>query len=273
MGVSVVGSQTVLIDGIEERVGAAIQLLRDFEPPDGEYYLLYSGGKDSDCILQLAKEAGVRFRAYHNLTTIDPPEVVQHVKAHPEVTILRPERGFFAVALGSGFPTRKARWCCEYYKERRSPPGSVLVMGVRAEESARRAKLWSPVKANWRDGSRVICPIVYWTTNQVWEFLHDRHVPYCSLYDEGFERLGCIGCPMGRCQQRLAQFKRWPRYEKAWKRLFKVLWEKRSGNLQRDGRVWFGDRYFKSWEEMWEWWLNDEPLPGDECQGSVDMFS
>ena len=33
----------------------------------------YSGGKDSDVILQLAKESGVPFRVTHNLTTADPP--------------------------------------------------------------------------------------------------------------------------------------------------------------------------------------------------------
>lgn len=40
----------------------------------------YSGGKDSDVILQLAKESGVPFRVTHNLTTADPPDNVYYIR-------------------------------------------------------------------------------------------------------------------------------------------------------------------------------------------------
>ena len=66
----------------------AIERLREFEKvalskhPDG-YYLAYSGGKDSDVILDIAKRSGVRFTAHHHLTTCDPPELVYHVRTHP----------------------------------------------------------------------------------------------------------------------------------------------------------------------------------------------
>ena len=72
----------------------AIERLRKFEPealemhPDG-YYLAYSGGKDSDVILDLAERAGVRFGAHHNLTTVDPPEVIYHIRTKP-VEVHRP---------------------------------------------------------------------------------------------------------------------------------------------------------------------------------------
>ena len=70
--------------GFEDKVQIAIERLRFYEPEEG-YYLAYSGGKDSDAILELAKMAGVKFDAHHNLTTIDPPELVYHVRKHPEV--------------------------------------------------------------------------------------------------------------------------------------------------------------------------------------------
>jgi hypothetical protein len=80
---------------------------------------------------------------------------------------------------------------------------------------------------------------------------------------------------MARKGGRLKQFARWPGFERKWKKLFRQTWELRTGMTQRDGRQWFGARNFASWEEMWEWWLNDEPLPGKEekCQGLLELFS
>jgi phosphoadenosine phosphosulfate reductase len=40
--------------------------------------IAYSGGKDSDCILELAKMAGVNYRAIYKNTTIDPPGTIKH---------------------------------------------------------------------------------------------------------------------------------------------------------------------------------------------------
>lgn len=112
-------------------------------------------------------------------------------------------------------------------------------------------------------------------SDHVWQFIRNRNLTYCRLYDEGFDRLGCIGCPMARREGRLREFARWPRYERLWKRLFRQVWERRTGSTQRDGKQWFGDRYFASWQEMWEWWLSDEPLPKDDepCQGLIELFS
>ena len=60
--------------GTVDRVAVAIDRLRYFEPPEG-YYLAFSGGKDSQTIYHLSKEAGVKFDAHFNLTTVDPPRI------------------------------------------------------------------------------------------------------------------------------------------------------------------------------------------------------
>ena len=70
---------------LERKISNAIGLLKAHEPPDG-YYLAYSGGKDSGFILELAKMAGVKFEAWYNCVTIDPPELIHFIKRkHPEV--------------------------------------------------------------------------------------------------------------------------------------------------------------------------------------------
>ena len=60
---------------------------------------------------------------------------------------------------------------------------------------------------------KVLNPIVDWTTDEVWEFIKEYKVRYCCLYDEGFERLGCIGCPMATVAERKREFERYPKYK------------------------------------------------------------
>lgn len=78
------------------------------------------------------------------------------------------------------------------------------------------------VEMCYKNHTTLINPIIDWTTAEVWEFLKEYKVPYCSLYDEGFKRLGCIGCPMGSKEQRIREFERWPKY----KNLYMVALEK-----------------------------------------------
>jgi len=256
----------------------AVKLLRLMVPPDGKpYWGCFSGGKDSCVIKELGRLAKVPVEWHYNVTTIDPPELVHFIRRqHPDVAFDRPPMNFFTFAASPkwGFPTRIARWCCEVYKERCSPLGAQLIMGIRAEESPRRAKNWRSVTWHSRSNHVVICPIVTWKKEEVWEFIRQHELPYCCLYDEGFDRLGCIGCPMAGRVGRERQFARWPGYERKWKELFRNIWERRTGTFLKDGRQWFGNRCFTRWEEVWDWWLSDKPLPKeDECQGLLEMFS
>ena len=57
---------------LEKKVERAIRLLQSI-PQDGDIELSYSSGKDSDVILELAKMAGIPYRAIYKATTIDPP--------------------------------------------------------------------------------------------------------------------------------------------------------------------------------------------------------
>ena len=134
---------------LADKIAMSIQLLRHYEPlalklsPDG-YWLAYSGGKDSDVILQLAKLAGVKYKAVYNVTTLDPPELTRYIRReHKEVTWNLPKISMLRMFLESakGPPTRLARWCCQVYKEQ-GGNGTVKIIGVRAAESPRRAATW-----------------------------------------------------------------------------------------------------------------------------------
>ena len=48
-------------------------------------------------------------------------------------------------------------------------------------------------------------PIVDWQDDDVWEYIRKYNLPYNPLYDRGYHRVGCIGCPMAKSAELLAQ--------------------------------------------------------------------
>lgn len=248
----------------QELLDEAVDVVRRFAPEGGSpYYGCFSGGKDSVALREVALIAGVTVAWHYNVTTIDPPELVRFVREqHSDVAWVRSPHGpfFRRAAEVKGFPTRLARWCCNEYKEARSPRGARLLMGIRAAESPRRAAAWDHATPHRRTGDYAINPILRWPDSTLWAFIRDRALPVSELYAEGFARLGCVGCPMAR-GGRLRAFARWPRFGARWRHVFQRTWERRHGTTQRGGLPWFGDAYFTRWEEMWDWWLHDVPLP------------
>lgn len=126
-----------------EKEKQAIQYLKSYDGyaySDKPYYLCYSGGKDSDVILALAKLAGVKFEAVHNLTTVDAPETIRHVMAQPEVRIARSALSMWQLIVKKRMPpTRLCRYCCAELKERVTEH-RLKITGVRWEESISRKK-------------------------------------------------------------------------------------------------------------------------------------
>jgi phosphoadenosine phosphosulfate reductase len=268
---------------LKERVERAIDLLRSHEAeaisrkPDDGYWLAFSGGKDSIVIKHLAQVAGVKLRAVYNQTTIDPPELVRFIKRHhSDVEWNRPRRNFFkALADSHGLPSRLNRWCCEELKERHGE-GWVKVLGVRKAESLSRKQNWNEVSL-WRVTGKAsetvptICPIVDWQNSDVWQYINENRLPYCSLYDEGWKRLGCVGCPMAGKNRRIA-FARWPLFEKAWRTATRHYFERRKGKLNRSGEPYYCERFATS-DEFFNWWMSDNPTPkelSEECLGLYD---
>lgn len=251
-----------------ERVDRAVALLRENEPQEG-YWLAFSGGKDSVVIKHLAQRAGVRFDAVYNDTTIDPPELVRFIKqSHKDVAIQRQQEHSLLWMVANtvkGPPTRTQRWCCEKYKEG-AGLGRSKVIGVRAAESQRRARLWKEVVSHTTDkASRFVCPIVYWTDDDVWTYIEENSIPTCSLYRSGCSRLGCVGCPLAGTNGMKRDFERWPQYERAWKRAVFGHWTNFKDNPKKDG----GRRYVASFptpEAFWEWWISGKSYVDETCQ-------
>ena len=210
----------------------------------------YSGGKDSDVILQLAKESGVPFRVTHNLTTADPPDNVYYIRRvfarlreeGIDAKINVPRRSLWRIMRETlVIPSRIMRVCCGEVKERKMPDAPYIVTGVRwAESAGRRAKsgiamvhaehpstsagLLTTDDASSRRlfeqcrmrGVRVLNPIIDWSDDDVLDYLHSRGIEGNPLYKEGWTRIGCVGCPLSGRRARELAFARYPKLYKAW---------------------------------------------------------
>lgn len=203
---------------LQKKINAAIQLLKAYDNPNEPMEIAYSGGKDSDVILQLAKEAGIYFRAIYRKTTIDPPGTIKHVKAMG-VEIIQPKKTFFQLIEENGLPNRFMRFCCRFLKEYK-----VLdrcVMGVRKAESLKRAKRYKEPSeckfyGNKKEHVEAVYPILEWSDKDVAEFIADRKIQCAPVYydEQGLfhveRRLGCIACPLASKGKRVEQFKQYP---------------------------------------------------------------
>nr|DAU56199.1 MAG TPA: phosphoadenosine-phosphosulfate reductase [Caudoviricetes sp.] len=84
--------------------------------------------------------------------------------------------------------------------------------------------------------SLLISPIIHWTEQDVWEFLNDVvKVPHCSLYDEGWHRIGCICCPMSSYKQKRLEEERYPHVKRGWLQAIKKI---RDGGVFKREYIW-----------------------------------
>lgn len=261
-----------LIGNRRDKVQIAIERLKAFCPPEG-YFVAFSGGKDSQCIYHLCEMAGVPFDAHYSITSVDPPELVQFIKRqYPTVSRDAPhDKDGNRITMWTLIPkklmppTRVMRYCCAILKETNGK-GRVVVTGVRWAESPRRAASHGVVSLDriaynddntetrrmveqcYRTTKTLLNPIVDWSTEEVWEFLNDvAKVPHCELYDQGFTRLGCIGCPMNT--HAADGLERWPTYKRAYIKAFDRMIQRRKEKGSKT-----------EWEDgqaVMEWWLSN----------------
>jgi len=221
----------------------------------------FSGGKDSCVLKELERRAGTNIEWFYNYVGIDPPELVSFIREHhPDVELKKPEVPFFARMRKKMFPPMiKQRYCCEILKEYHGD--GLILTGVRAAESLKRAQRLSFEPCKTSKDKWFLNPIIDWEDSDVWEFLKGEGIPYCSLYDEGFKRLGCILCPMTSEKQKRIEAERWPKMANAWST---ALWA--CHNLRMDkGKEGLGSA--KTKEDVLTWYFTfgeTERVDGDQ---------
>lgn len=270
---------------------AAAMSMRYYEKP---LLLCYSGGKDSDVLVELALMSGIDFEVQHSRTTVDAPETVYHVRKTFDKLKSNDVHCFYnnprykgeRVSMWSLIPqkqmppTRLVRYCCKVLKET-GGNGRAIATGVRRSESvARRSRVFAnnfsqarPAALDFEDaaslfedaentiehddnfirsckmrGKTSFQPIVEWLDDDVWQFIDEQGIEINQLYSEGFNRVGCIGCPFASIVERKREFERWPKHRDAYMRAFAQMLEHR----KECGL----DTQWETPDEVFDWWMS-----------------
>ena len=160
--------ETDLFGKTTDKVQKAIRKLRFLQPPEG-YYVAFSGGKDSMVILDLVKRAGVKYDAHHNLTTVEPPELIYFIRDnYPEVITEHPKETMWQLIERNMVPpTRLMRYCCQELKEH-GGEGRVVITGIRHQESTQRSHRMEQEACTHRNGKSFLHIIIDWSEDDVW---------------------------------------------------------------------------------------------------------
>lgn len=265
---------------LEEKIADSVALIRKAESlalalqPEQGFHVGFSGGKDSQVLMALVKMAGVKYRAVYNVTTNDPPENIYFIRKHyPDVEFEHQGKNLYRLIEKKGVPTIFHRWCCDIFKES-SGAGSVVLTGVRREESKKRAG-YKPVdvKSNRKEhvGRKnpytiegieeaehrcikgkdkvMVYPMLEWTATDVWVFIAKNHIPVNPCYEYG-GRVGCMFCPYATKEQISYYETRYPKFHE-------LFMEGLSRYLSKREVI---DRYLNSVEEYYDWWKSKKSL-------------
>ncbi len=184
-----------------------------WEFPDNNVAVAFSGGKDSEVVLYLCLQVNPDVPVVFNNTGVEYPETVNFVSAITEawnlnIIITHPEKTFWQCIKQYGFPrgTKSEKHsvarCCYWLKEKpmllsiRQNGWLGYFTGETAIES--RLRMFASLRGTCihlkREKVCKIKPILWWTQEEVWEFIHREGLPVNEAYSKGAKRVGCMPC-------------------------------------------------------------------------------
>lgn len=279
----------------EDKVKRAIETLQSYEPEEGYYMAFSGGKDSVTLKALANMAGVKYEAVYHVTSVDPPELVRFIKNEHPDVTRVVPrDRDGNPITMWNLIPkrlmppTRIVRYCCSSLKET-GGDGRMTLTGVRWAESSNRKQNQGLVtifdkvldgSPNFRQTKRggvvlvndnaesrqevemcykrhktLVNPIIDWEDRDVWNFIHKNNIPYCSLYGEGFHRLGCIGCPLANRKDREREFGRWPKYKKAYLNAFEKMLSERERRSKRT------DNWMTA-TDVFNWWMDYDLLPG-----------
>ena len=277
----------ITLFGEIDKVAIAIQRIKDAyeiskSQNKGALYVAFSGGKDSECVAKLCEMAGVPYELHYNATTIDPPELLHFIKNNYDNVIFhKPRFSMWQLIVKKHYPpTRIMRYCCSELKEK-GGEGRVCVTGVRKYESVKRSgrkafetiskskdKMLFDDNGEFRNAlenctikAKIVCnPIIDWYDSDVWDFIKENNMPYCELYDKGYKRIGCIGCPMSTERERERELDEHPFYKQKFIQAFDDMVK----SYEIRNKSW------KNGQDVYNWWLHSDSIP-KQVDGQQEM--
>ena len=110
----------------------------------------------------------------------------------------------------------------------------------------------------------VVTPIYYWEDCDIWEYIRLEKIKTNPLYDKGYDRVGCVGCPLATHKKILKEFEDFPKYKQAYIKAFeKMLSErKKLGKNDSTGK-------WKDAESVFNWWIEEDK---HNVKGQLSLF-
>lgn len=107
-------------------------------------------------------------------------------------------------------------------------------------------------------------PIIEWTNSNIWDYIYSEKIEVNCLYQCGFDRIGCIGCPMAG-KKRYFEFAMFPKYKQMYINAFsRMLLARKSKGVRKSKGL---DDVWKTGEDVFAWWMNE-----DANQIELDKF-
>lgn len=293
----------------KDKIEKTIQSLKLAVEMSKEFYkkpliITYSGGKDSDVLLDIARKClkPDEFEVLNSHTSVDAPETVYHIRevfkevrgggTQCTVHIPKDKDGkqitmWNLIPKKKMPPTRMVRYCCAVLKEA-STPNRICAVGVRAsessgrkgrdifaihgatkkdahfyslehskevfEESKDRDPIWdcTLIKQMRENKDIIVNPIYEWTDSDIWEYIRKNNVKYNPLYDRGYKRVGCIGCPLANYKEMMKEFAEYPKIKNAYIRAFQRMIDQYDDERKAKMDWESGQDVFDWWTEKWK---------------------
>ena len=116
-----------------------------------------------------------------------------------------------------------------------------------------------------KKGKHIINPIITWSDEDVWEFIKKYDLPYCELYDQGWDRLGCIGCPLNKNAAKELDDE--PKFKENYKRAIYRMIE----NRKAKGKDYWNTPNKETVEEIYNWWIYGIQPKAKPINGQIEM--
>lgn len=94
----------------------------------------------------------------------------------------------------------------------------------------------------------------------MWDYLNARGLKHNPIYDKGYRRVGCIGCPLASDQVR--ELEDWPKYKELYIKAFDRMMDARRASGKDDVTGKDGNHIWRTGEDVYRWWTNDTSAKG-----------
>lgn len=117
------------------------------------------------------------------------------------------------------------------------------------------------IKTMREKNDSIVNPIYNWLDCDIWEYIKKENMKVNPLYSRGYDRVGCIGCPLAPYHTRMKEFRDYPQYKQMYINAFNKAMERRKAKGMKE--IW------KSGQDMFDWWAEENK---HNVKGQINLW-